>query len=280
MQRLSVLALLVVVAVLLSLATRLSRFALASFNDPKWLPALSADSAVHFEAAAEGCAVAVARILPEAMRSVEEGHGRPFARAPIIGVYASYDNYAKANGMGDPAIAAVALSERVVLSPTLCGAERARLAPVLTHELSHAHLFGWRGMWAERPPSWFVEGLAVMVSRGAGAEEMSEEEAKARIREGHALTMLEYGVWADFSAIGFSKEKSGDFSKYGLVYRQRLAFRQAAMFVAWLKASDDAGFLGILRRLEAGESFPAAFEAAFRADLLTLSRLYLVDTRK
>ncbi|MBG0811883.1 hypothetical protein IY145_21275 [Methylosinus sp. H3A] len=280
MQRHSFIALLVVVAVSFSLATRLWRFALASFHDPKWSPALSADSPVHFEPAAEGCALVVGRMLPEAMRSVEDAHGRPFARTPIIGVYASYDNYAKANGMGDPGIAAVALSERIVLSPTLCGAERARLAPVLTHELSHAHLLGWRGMWAARPPSWFVEGLAVMVSGGAGAEEMSEEEARAQIREGHALIMAEHGVWADFSAIGFSKEKIGDFSKYDLAYRQRLAFRQAAMFVAWLKARDAARFTDILRRLEAGEAFPAAFEAAFGADLPTLSRRYLADMRK
>ncbi|WP_255461822.1 hypothetical protein [Methylosinus sp. RM1] len=42
---------------------------------------------------------------------------------------------------------------------------------MLTYELSHAHLFRWRGFWAERPPSWFVEWLGVIVSGGAGAEE-------------------------------------------------------------------------------------------------------------
>lgn len=269
------LTLLVIVTLALGAAPRLWNFALAALNDPKWLPALAADSPVHFEPAAEGCATIVGLMLPEAIRSVENAHGRPFARAPIVGVYGSYDNYAKANGAGDPRIAAVALPGRVVLSPTLCGAESARLAPMLTHELSHAHFFGWRGLWAERPPSWFVEGLAVMISGGAGAEEMSEDEARARIRDGHVLVMSEQGVWRDFSSIAFAEERGDNFARFDLVYRQRLAFRQAAMFVAWLKAQDQAGFAELLRGLEEGKGCASAFAAAFRADLPTLSRNYL-----
>ncbi len=97
-QHVSRFALLVSFVALVGLAMRLSRFASAAFNDPKRLPAPTADSPVRHEPGAEGCSVVVGRMLPEAMRGVAEAHGRSLARTTIIGVYASYDNYAKANG--------------------------------------------------------------------------------------------------------------------------------------------------------------------------------------
>lgn len=280
MRRWIVIGLITAAAVTAALAPRLSRFLIAAIHDPSRLPALAADARIHFEPAAEICADSVAAALPGAMRVVEAAQGRPFAQPPLIGVYASFDSYAEANGLGDPMIAAVTFLGRVLLSPTLCAAERPRMIPVLVHELSHLHLFGWRGLTASRPPSWFVEGLAVMVSGGAGAEDMSEEEARARLREGHALVMLERGVWSDFSSIAFSKAHSGAFAKYDRAYRQRLGFRQAAMFVAWLESRDGAAFRELLLRLEDREDFPGAFEAAYGMDLPTLLRRYLAEAMR
>jgi hypothetical protein len=122
----------------------LRRYLVALFNDSRGLPALERDGRVHFEHEARACALDVAALLPAALARVEAAQQRPFARGPTIGVYASYEIYARANGLEGPAIAVVSRSERVLLSPTLCRADRARLRDVLTHELSHVHLFGWR----------------------------------------------------------------------------------------------------------------------------------------
>jgi hypothetical protein len=104
----------------------------------------------------------------------------------------SYENYARANGLDDPAIAAVSRFGRVLLSPTLCAGERARLPGVLTHELSHAHLFGWRSsVLSARPPSWFTEGLAVMVLDGGGAEGVNDAEAAEAIVKGYAIVVTD-----------------------------------------------------------------------------------------
>ncbi len=166
----------------------LRHYLVALFNDPRDLPVLQRDGRVHFEPEARACALDVAALLPAALARVEAAQQRPFARGPTIGVYASYENYARANGLEDPAIAAVSRSGRVLLSPTLCGAERARLRGVLTHELSHVHLFGWRSsLFSARPPSWFTEGLAVAVSEGGGAEGVSEAEAAEALRKGYAI---------------------------------------------------------------------------------------------
>lgn len=279
MKRPPILALLIAAAVAAHLAPSLSRFVVGLIHDPRRLPALASDARIRHEPGALACAEAVARELPGAMRMIEAAHGRDFAQAPTIGVYRSFDEYARANGLGDAAITAVALDTRIVLSPSLCGEERARLPGVLAHELSHAHLFGWRGLLAARPPSWFVEGLAVAASRGGGAEGMSEEEARARIIDGRMVETTERELWTSFAAIRFSGE-SGDASQESLADRQRLGFRQAGLLVDWLRAKDPAAFARLMRRLEAGEDFPRALEAAYGARLERLRAAFLADARR
>lgn len=241
--------------------------AVSRFNDPRDLPVLESDARVHFEPEARACAIEVAALLPAALARVEAAQQRPFARGPTIGVYASYDKYARANGLEDAAIAAVSRSGRVLLSPTLCGAERARLRGVLTHELSHVHLFGWRtSLFSARPPSWFTEGLAVAVSNGGGAEGVSEMEAVDALVKGYAIVVTDEGLWRDFASMRFEIEPPRDPSRddFG-AFRQRLAYREAAMFVAWLRERDPGAFTRLLRRIENGENFRDSFQASYAA---------------
>ena len=253
----------------------LRHYLVALFNDPRDLPVVESDTRVHFEPEARACALDVAALLPAALARVEAAQQRPFARGPTIGVYASYENYARANGLEDPAIAAVSRSGRVLLSPTLCGAERARLRGVLTHELSHVHLFGWRtSLFSARPPSWFTEGLAVMVSNGGGAEGVSEMEAVDALVKGYAIVVTDEGLWRDFASIRFEIEPPRDPSRddFG-AFRQRLAYREAAMFVAWLRERDPDAFAELLRHIENGESFRDSFQASYAASSSNLWRV-------
>jgi hypothetical protein len=241
----------------------LRHFVVALFNDPKDLPALESDARVHFQKQAEDCARQVAALLPKAVARVEAEQARPFARQPIIGVYASFDDYARANGFENPAIAATSRSGRVILSPTLCGADRDRLAGVLTHELSHSHLFGWRSsLFSARPPSWFTEGLAVMVSDGGGAEGTSDADAIAALRQGYAILVADTGLWRDFASIRFEAEPPHA-GKDFLAARQRLAYREAGLFVAWLRQEEPKGFVALLQRLEDGAAFGDAFRRSY-----------------
>ncbi len=234
----------------------------ALLNDPANLPALIGDARVHYEPRAQACAEAVADLAPRAVARIEAAHGRPFAQTPVIGVYASYENYARANGMGDPGIAAVTRAGAALLSPTLCGKERHRLEGVVTHELSHVHFSGWRPIGAPRPPQWFTEGLAVMASQGGGAEGVSEAEAAQAVRDGYRV-VLDGRRWIDFAALGFEREPPRNPAQDALTQRQRLAYRQAGMFIGWLRGRDEAAFLKLLRALETGEAFDQSFESAF-----------------
>ncbi len=236
----------------------------AEINDPTHLPALESDARIHYEPQARACAERVAAILPGAMARIEAAHGRPFAKAPIIGVYDFFDAYARANGLGDAGIAGVSRAGRAILSPTLCRDESERLAGVLTHELSHVHFSGWRARNAPRPPAWFTEGLAVMVSDGGGAEGVSDAQAAQAIRDGYAV-VLDGRSWLDFAAIGFEKEPVAPRGADPLAFRQRLAFREAGLFLAAIRDQDAAAFIGLLRDLEMGQPFESAFHKAFGA---------------
>ena len=256
------LAFIAAAALALALRPDLRLAARVAWNDPRLLPAFADDPRVHYEPEARACAEVVAEIAPRAIAQIESAHGRPFAQPPIVGVYASYENYANANAMDDPGIAAVTRGGAALLSPTLCSKERDRLEGVLAHELSHVHLSSWRPLGAPRPPQWFTEGLAVMASNGGGAEGVSEAEAAQAIRDGYRV-VLDERRWIDFAGLAFEREPPRDPKLDALTQRQRLAYRQAGMFVGWLRRRDETAFLQLLRALEAGKPFEGAFQLAY-----------------
>ncbi|KAF0211540.1 MAG: hypothetical protein FD139_425 [Methylocystaceae bacterium] len=256
------LAFIAAAALALALRPDLRLAARVAWNDPRLLPAFADDARIRYEPQARACAAETAALLPAAIAQIEAAHGRTFAQPPTVGVYASYENYGSANGMGDPGIAAVTRAGAALLSPTLCGQERDRLEGVLAHELSHVHLSGWRPLGAPRAPQWFTEGLAVMASNGGGAEGVSIEDAAQAIRDGYRV-VLDERRWIDFAGLGFEREPPRDPKLDALTQRQRLAYRQAGMFVGWLRMRDPNAFTQLLRALEAGRPFGPSFESAF-----------------
>lgn len=258
-------SLLVLVGALLALAIDPSvrRLLVAELNDPAWLAALPADPRVRVEHGAESCAQEVAALLPAAVASVETEQGGPFARAPLVGVYATLEAYGRVVGAENTDILGVSLSGRLVLSPKLCGSAHERLAAVLTHELSHVHLFGHHAFYAARPPSWFTEGLAVMVSHGGGAEEVSETEGADAIRSGYAIDIAAARLWFGPHHISFEREPPIAVGRDAASFRQHIAYRQASMFVAFLRAQDPRAFKRLLDSLAGNEPFAAAFAASY-----------------
>lgn len=258
-------ALALAAAILVSLAVKpqLRAALLAELNDPADLPALPSDGRIHFQPEARACAEAMAAALPAAVAKIEAEHGRPFARPPIVGVYDDFAAYARANGLGDDKVAGVSRAGRAVLSPSLCKSESWRLASVLTHELSHVHFFGWRPRTAPRPPQWFTEGLAVLASDGGAAETVTDADAAQAIRDGHAI-VLDDSPWTNFRSIPFAAAPPCGPGCELRTFRQRLAYRQAALFIGWLRRSDPAAFSRLMRDLESSAPFDAAFRAAFR----------------
>jgi hypothetical protein len=208
-------------------------------NMPDRMPALTANSQVHYQPGAEDFARDVAVLLPDAIARVEAVHGRRFAHPVIVGVYATPEAYSAANGLGSVVPVGVTIFGRVNLSPKLFWSQHQRLRAILTHELSHAHIQGWIGGYAFLYlPNWFKEGLAVMLSGGGGAELVSEDEARAEIQRGEKIVIDDAGSLSHLTDVRLEKETGNRPSWYPVV----LAYREAGMFVNYLRESDRPAF--------------------------------------
>ena len=74
--------------------------ATALWHVPDRLPSLAEHGAIHYQPGAEDFARRVSALLPEAIARIEAAHGRPFAHPVTVGVYATLETYAAANGSG------------------------------------------------------------------------------------------------------------------------------------------------------------------------------------
>jgi hypothetical protein len=243
-------------------------------NLPDRLPALSADSRVHYQPGAENFAREVAALLPSAIARIEAAQGRSFAHPVIVGVYTTQEAFAKANGLGSTDPRGVTFSGRVNLSPLLHVQERDRLPAILTHELSHAHIQGWIGSIAYlRLPNWFKEGLAVVVSGGGGAEAVGEEEARLAILRGERLIVAESGSLQALIGLRLERVPGGKAPWYPVV----LAYREAEMFVSYLHDSDGPAFSRMIGAILDGRTFAEAIAASYHADLQSLWQTFALS---
>ena len=236
-------------------------------NMPDRMPALAANSQVHYQPGAEDFARDVAALLPDAIARVEAVHGRPFAHPVIVGVYATPEAYAAANGLGSVVPVGVTIFGRVNLSPKLFGPQHQRLRAILTHELSHAHIQGWIGEYAYLYlPNWFKEGLAVMLSSGGGAELVGEDEARAAIRRGERIVIDKTGGLSKLTDVPLEKEPENRPAWYPVV----LAYREAGMFVNYLRESDRPAFDRMMDAVLDDHSFAEAVAVGYHDNARSL----------
>jgi len=238
------------------------------WNTPDRLPALPANRQVHYQPGAEDFAYEVAALLPDAVRRIEAVHGRRFTHPVIVGVYATPEAYAVANGLGSAVPVGVTFAGRVNLSPKLFWKQRARLPAILTHELSHAHIQGWIGevAYIRRLPNWFKEGLAVAASDGGGAEWVSEKEARAAINRGDQIAIDDAGSLQNIVGIRFEKGPAKAAPWYPVV----LAYQEAGMFVNYLRGSDGPAFECMMNAILDDRAFAEAVALGYHDDVQSL----------
>jgi hypothetical protein len=241
-------------------------------NMPDRMPALSANSQVHYQPGAEDFARDVAALLPDAIARIEAVHGRRFAHPVTVGVYATPDAYAAANGLGSAVPVGVTVFGRVNLSPKLFGPQHQRLRAILTHELSHAHIQGWIGGYDYLYlPNWFKEGLAVMLSGGGGAELVSEDEARAAIQRGEKIVIDDAGSLRKLTDVALEKEPANRPSWYSIV----LAYREAEMFVNYIRESDEPAFDRMMNAILDDRQFTEAVSVGYHDDVRSLWQKFI-----
>jgi hypothetical protein len=242
---------------------------------PDRLPALPDNGQVHYQPGAEDFARDVAALLPDAIAQVEAVLGRRFAHPVTVGVYATPEAYAAANGLGSTTSVGVTFAGRVYLSPALFRAQHQRLRAILTHELSHAHLQGWIGQIAYmRLPTWFKEGLAVMVSGGGGAELVSEEDARTAIRRGEQIVIDEAGSLQNpGGGLQVDRAPANKPPWFPVV----LAYREAGIFVTYLRESDRPAFNRMMNAIFDGRTFAQAVAIGYHDDVRSLWQKFIAS---
>jgi hypothetical protein len=244
------------------------------WNLPDRLPALAGNSQVHYEPGADDYARDAAALLPDAIARVEAAHSRPFARPVTVGVYATMEAYAAANGLGSAAPVGVTMFGRVNLSPKLFSPQHQRLRAILTHELSHAHIVGWIGGVAYiHLPNWFKEGLAVLVSGGGGAELVSEEEALAAIQRGEKIVIDDAGSVRSLGDVRLERAPANKPAWYPVV----LAYREAGMFVTYLRESDGPAFDRMMNAILDGSGFVEAMTIGYHDNVRSLWEKFMTS---
>lgn len=245
------------------------------WNLPDRLPAFRANSQVHYQPGAEDFARDVAALYPDAITRVEAAHGRRFAHPVTVGVYATPEAYAAANGQGSTVPVGVTFAGRVNLSPKLFRPQHQRLRAILTHELSHAHIQGWTGANGYiYLPNWFKEGLAVMVSGGGGAELVSEEEARAAIQRGEQIVVDEARSLKNLVGVRLERAPANKPDWYPVV----LAYREAGMFVTYLRELDGPAFDRMMNAILDGRAFAEAVTGGYHADVQSLWQKFAQTT--
>jgi hypothetical protein len=253
-------ALVLLVAVSAAAVPQVRHIASGWWNNPETLAGLPENRHVRYEAGALDRARIVAALLPDTIARVEAAHGRPFAHPVVIGVYVTPEAYAAANGTGVAGAVGVNFLGRVILSPSLFTTKRRRLPAMLTHELSHAHVRSWMSeLRFIALPNWFKEGLAVMVSDGGGAEEVSVADARDAIRWGDHIALKTDGSVLDWVGVRMVRPPEVPETSF----RTQMAYRQAGMFVAFLQDTNPTAFAAMMQAILDGRPFAAGVDRAY-----------------
>ena len=226
-----------------------ARFFVAANRSTSRFVASPSDPRVFYEPGAADMAREVAAAMPSAVAAVEARMLGPFVVPVRVYVCATVEGFTSYGA--SPRAGGFTLNGRVFISPKPENTAE-RIPRLLAHELSHLHLGQRRGFVSfARFPVWFTEGLAVDVSGGAGAEGVTERDARRAMASGQTFVPeVEASVWHRRGA-----------SAFGL--GEHMFYRQAGMFVAYLRSADPVRFSALLAAVEDGDDLEHAFKSAY-----------------
>jgi hypothetical protein len=231
----------------------LTRAAWVYTHSPENLPKVSPTLPIYAEKGAESMAGAISAALPTSIQHIEATYGGKLDSLPPIVVCATeacYTHYAAI-----PSSAAEALRDkRISINGAKIFKEKRDAVQLFTHELSH---FYWSSQGVDFQPRWFEEGMAVGVSNGGGAEDVSVQAAERAIRSGTTIhPTLNSGFW-NYLTQPLSPPQNN----------WQMYYRQAGMFVQYLHDSDPIAFTHLLEALKNTKDLQQAWSIAYKNNL-------------
>lgn len=206
---------------------------------------LENDKRILYEVGAEEIASEISISLNKHISLVEKKQYFSYASLDDIKVFVFAEKNRYANySYSSPLARGSATTNEIYISPII-NDRRETLPLIMIHELSHVHIRQHIGTWRywSEVPGWFLEGLAVEVSGGGGAEKVSDKEAIEAIKSGKHFIPRESS-----SILGHKYAHN-----YGL--KPHLYYRQSNLFVRFIKESDPEAFRKSYLSLIQGEEF-------------------------
>jgi len=199
------------------------------FTSPKNFITLQEDSRILYEKGAKQKALYIASILDTQIKVIEKEQVLPFNTPIKIYLFnnlESYQDYAVYKTSGGETHG----DRKIILSPKKENSF-SRLKGLLTHELSHFHIYSHIGLInGYFFPTWLLEGLAVKLSNGVGAEKVTKQEAIQAILKNKQFNFIKYN----------SKPKN---------MKPHMFYRQSELFVQYFYKQDNKKFRNFIETL-------------------------------
>ena len=207
-------------------------------------------SGVFYEDGSKDHAVITEKLLPAAIKAIEEKQNKKFKEKVAIYICNSKESFSKYSGAPKIARGAV-FNGKLFISPRAVETDTLNL--ILIHELSHLHFHQYVGnrRYASNIPPWFQEGLAVYVSGGGGAEKVTHEAAKKSMLQGNTFTPNKSG------SLIFPK------TAFWFGLKPQMFYRQSSMFVDYLSNNYKVELQEFIAFLFDDMEFNEAFNKAF-----------------
>jgi hypothetical protein len=113
-----------------------------------------------------------------------------------------------------------------------------------------------------------------MVSGGGGAELVGEAEARAAIQNGAQLVIDDAGSLKNLSNVRLERAPADKPGWYPVV----LAYREAGMFVTYLRESDRPAFDRMMNAILDGSAFAEAVTVGYHDDVQSLWRKFIASS--
>lgn len=233
------------------------------FKSTDQFHSLDNEKRVLYEPGAEQFARRVAQNVPQAVETVQHEQFGQFSKSVRIFVYATSESFENMTGK---TVKAMTYRESIFLSPQLMEHPE-EILPYLTHELSHLIMLQYMGLYKFMiTPPWFNEGLAVYVSQGGGAGDVTDKEAVNAILSGKGFEPNNAGGLLDFF-----------FPKYGNHWnlKPHMFYRQASLFVSFMKEYDKDAFKNMLTSMQGGERFKISFQQTYKIGMPEMWQIFI-----
>jgi len=223
------------------------------------------DNRIFYEEGGGNFADITAELLPSAIKSIENKQYNHFTKPVKIYICATTESFKDMTGRD---VKAITYRGAIFLSPKLMDEQR-KIKGYLTHELSHLLINQHGGTFiGAKTPSWFLEGLATYISGGGGAEDITNDKAIAYILQGKHFTPELNG--------GFIFRKTA--SSYGL--EPHMFYRQAALFIAFMKEYDETSFKKLISGIYHSKSFKKAFRNSYNVSMSQLWNYFILRLKE